>query len=224
MEENFKNENTDWKRLFQIGGVSALISAAIIPISIAAFFVWPLFPDEIFTVIQSDRLAGLMGLDFLYFVGSFLTIPLYLCLYVTLRNTSETFSVLALVLGFLGLVSLIPARPIFEMLSLSDQYAIATSESQKAEIMAAGRATLAMFHGTAFNVHYVFGTTSLLISSVLMLYSQIFNKAIAYVGIITNALVFTYYVPEIGVYLSLFSVVGYLIWWLLIAKKFLKIG
>lgn len=165
-----------------------------------------------------------MSLDFLYLVGSFFAIPIFLTLYITLRRASESFSALALALGFVGLVSLIPARPIFEMLSLSDQYAAATTETQRSELLAAGKATLALFHGTAFNVHYILGSASLPISSAVMLRSHTFNKATAYVGLITNVLVFTYYVPTIGVYLSLLSVVGYLIWWLLIARRLLQLG
>jgi hypothetical protein len=221
---NTETAESRWKWLYKIGGVAALISAALIPISIIAFFIWPLFPDDIFTVIQNNRLAGLLSLDFLYLAGNFTAIPIFLTLYITLRRASESFSALALALGFVGLISLIPARPIFEMLSLSDQYAAATTETQRSELLAAGMATLALFHGTAFNVHYILGSASLLISSAIMLRSHTFNKATAYVGLVTNVLVFAYYVPTIGVYLSLLSVVGYLIWWLLIARRLLQLG
>jgi hypothetical protein len=213
-----------WNWLYKIGGVAALISVVIIPISIVAYFVWPPFPDDILVVIQEDRLAGLMSLDFLYLLSNFFGIPLFLVLYVTLKRVSESFSAIALALGFVGLLSLVASRPILEMFAISDQYAAATTDAQRAIYLAAGEAVLALFHGTAFNVHYLLGSASLLISSFLMLRSDIFGKRTAYVGIVTNIVVFGLYVPKIGIYISLLSVVGYLIWYILIARRLFQLG
>lgn len=217
-------EDGRWQWLYKIGGVAALISVVIIPISIVAYFVWPPFPDDILVVIQEDRLAGLMSLDFLYLLSNFFAIPLFLVLYVTLKRVSESFSAIALALGFVGLLSLVPSRPIMEMFAISGQYAAATTDAQRAIYLAAGEAVLALFHGTAFNVHYLLGSASLLISSFLMLRSEIFGKRTAYVGIVTNIVVFGLYVPKVGIYISLLSVVGYLIWYILIARRLFQLG
>ena len=216
--------DSNWKSLYKVGGVAALISVVIIPITIVAYFVWPPFPDDILVVIQEDRLAGLMSLDFLYLLGNFFAIPLFLVLYVTLKRVSESFSAIALALGFVGLLSLVLSRPILEMFAISDQYAAATTDAQRAIYLAAGEAVLTLFHGTAFNVHYLLGSASLLISSFLMLRSDIFGKRTAYVGIVTNIVVFGLYVPKIGIYISLLSVVGYLIWYILIARRLFQLG
>jgi hypothetical protein len=213
-----------YKWLIRITGISAIISAVLIPISIIAFFIWPLYPKDIFTVIQNDRIAGMMGLDLLYLLGTFLSIPIFLTFYVTLKQTSESFSLLAIALGFIGLVALFSARPIVEIVVLSDQYASATTEIQKMELQSAGTALMAHFRGTTFNIHYVLGTTSLLISSLIMMRSEFYSKAIAYTGIVTNVLVFTYYVPTIGLYLSIILVIGYLIWWLMLGKQYLEMS
>jgi hypothetical protein len=219
-------ETTDsgWNDLYKVGGVAALITVVLMPISIIAYFVWPVFPDDIFTVIQNDRLAGIMSLDFLYLVSTLFAIPVFLALYVTLKRANASFSAIALALGFIGLVSLIPARPVFEMLALSDRYAAATTDAQRALFMAAGEATLARFRGTAFNAHYVLGPASLLISSLIMLRSDIFGKTTAYVGIVSNVVVFGLYVPVIGVYLSMLSVAGYLVWYILIARRLFRLA
>ncbi len=220
------NEYTDarWKTLYKIAGVAAVITAAIIPISIMAYFIWPVYPDDIFAVIQESKLAGLMSLDFLYLLGNFFAIPVFLAFYLSLRRTDESWALLALALGLIGLVVLIPARPAFEMLALGDQYAAATTDAQRAIIQAAGEATLATFRGTAFNAHYVLGSLSLLITAWLMLRSEVYSKASAYVGIATNLVVFGLYVPVVGVYISLLSVVGYLVWWIILTRKFFQLG
>jgi hypothetical protein len=219
-----ESANSGWNDLYKISGVAALIAVALMPVSIIAYFIWPVFPDDIFTVIQTNRLAGIMSLDFLYLVSSLFAIPVFLALYVTLKRTNASFSAIALALGFIGLVSLIPARPIVEMLVLSDRYAVATTDAQRALFMAAGEATLARFRGTAFNAHYILGSASLLISSLIMLRSDIFSKTTAYVGIVSNVVVFGLYVPVIGVYLSMLSVAGYLVWHILIARHLFRLA
>jgi hypothetical protein len=108
------------------------------------------------------------------------------------------------------------------MVALSDQYAAATG-ADKATYLAASEAILSLFHGTAFHTHYLLGSTSLLISSFLMLRSDLFGRATAWVGIVTNVVVLGLYVPVIGVYLSLLSVVGYLIWYALIARSLVRL-
>ena len=200
-----------WRSLYRIGAVAAVISAIIIPLSVAAFFVWPLWPDDILVVIQEDWLAGLMGLDFGYLLSNVFAVPFFLVLYVTLKEVDGGWALLALTMGLMGLVCLVPSRPIPEMFVLSDQYAAATTDAERAIYLAAGESMLAHFHGVACHAHYVLGSASLLISSFLMLRSDTFSKATAYVGVATNIVVFGLYVPEVGVYISLLSVVGYLI-------------
>jgi hypothetical protein len=213
-----------WRSLYRIGAVAAVISVVVIPLSIAAFFAWPLWPDNILAVIQQDWLAGLMGLDFMYLFSNVFAIPFFLVLYVTLKEVDEGWALIALVLGLIGLACLVLARPIPEMFALSDRYAAATTDAERATYLVAGESMLTHFHGMAYHTHYILGSASLLISSILMLRSTTFSKATAYVGIVTNIVVFGLYVPEVGVWISMLSVVGYLIWYILIARKLFQLG
>jgi len=77
---------------------------------------------------------------------------------------------------------------------------------------------------TAFHVNYLFGGAALLTISFIMLRSNIFSKATAYVGIITNIMGFTLYVPKIGILLSIISVVGLFIWYIMIARRLFQLG
>ena len=221
---NAQSGDSRWRTLYRIGAVAALISVVIIPLSIAAFFVWPLWPDNILAVIQEDWFAGLMGLDFVYLLSNVFAVPFFLVLYVTLKEVDESWALIALTLGLLGLVCLVPARPIPEMFALSDQYAAATTDAERAAYLVAGESMLTHFHGMVYHVHYILGSASLLISSFLMLRSNTFSKATAYVGIVTNIVVFGLYVPEVGVWISMLSVGGYLIWYILIARKLIQLG
>jgi hypothetical protein len=234
-EENVSSSNVDhatnvvadgdrWGSLYRIGAVAALISVVIILLSIITFFTWPTFPDDILVVIQQDKLAGLMGLDFMYLLGSAFGLPFFLVLYVTLKEIDPGWALVALVLGLVGLVCLVPARPILEMFALSEGYAAATTDTQRAICQAAAEGMLTHFRGTAYHLHYIFGSVSLLISALLMLRSELFGRATAIVGLVTNVVVFGLYVPEVGVYISLLSVVGYLIWYIQIARRLIPLG
>jgi hypothetical protein len=217
-------QDNRWRSLYKIGALAAIVSVVGIPLSILAFFVWPLWPDNILAVIQKDWLAGLMGLDFMYLFSSIFAIPLFLVLYATLKEVDEGWALIALALRLLGLICLVPARPIPEMFALSDQYAAATTDAQRAIYLAASEAMLAHFHGMAYHAHFILGSVSLLISSFLMLRSYMFSKATAYVGVVTNIVAFGLYVPEVGIYISLLSVLGFLIWYILIARRLLQLG
>ena len=221
---NVQATDSRWRSLCRIGAVAAVVSVVVIPLSIIAFFVWPLWPDNILELIQRDWLAGLMGLDFGYLFSNVFAIPFFLVLYVTLKEVDEGWALLALAIGLIGLVCLVPARPIPEMFALSDQYAAAATEAERAGYLVASEAMLTHFHGMAYHVHYVFGSASLLISSFLMLRSATFKRATAYVGIVTNIVVFGFYVPEVGVWISMLSVVGYLVWYILIARRLIRLG
>jgi hypothetical protein len=160
----------------------------------------------------------------MYLFSNVFAVPFFLVLYVTLKEVDEGWALIALVLGLLGLVCLVPSRPIPEMFALSDQYAAATTEAERAIYQANGEAMLTHFHGMAYHAHYILGSASLLVSSILMLRSATFSRATAYVGIVTNIVVFGLYVPEVGVWISMLSVAGYLLWYILIARRLFQLG
>jgi hypothetical protein len=220
-----------WTELYKIGGITALGIVLLIIVQGIIFPIWPYLPGdastaEVFQAIQGNRLGGLMALDFLLFVGNLLGILLFVALYVSLKRVNESYALIALVLGLVAAVLIVPARPMFEMLSLSDLYAAAPTEAARRHYLAAGEAVLALFNGTAFMVNTSLGGISLLISSLLMLDSHIFGKVTAYVGIVTNIIaVCGVLVPGVGGTVLLFlSVPGYLIWHILLARRFFQLG
>jgi hypothetical protein len=218
-----------WKDLYRIGGISCIIAAVLVIFAIIAFFIWPYKPGftstiNIFTTLQNDRLGGLISLDLLMLVIVPLTILPSLALYVALKRVNESYALIALVLGVIAVASLIPARPLAELVFLSDKYAVATSEAARSQYLAAGEALLAVFSGTAWMVYNVFSVVSGLISSLLMLRSHSFSKTTAYVGIINSIAGFGFFIPVIGIILLFVSTIGTPIWYILIARTFFRLG
>jgi len=224
---NNKVADPQWKELYRIGGIVAVTTIILILLVIVTYPVWPYLPgttstENIFAAIQANRLGGLISLDFILLINNLIGVLLFVAMYVSLKQVNESYALIALVLGLFAAVLIIPARPIFELLSLSDLYTIAISDANKDQYLLAGEALLAHFDGTAFKVNTFLGGFSLLISSILMVRSNFFSKSTAYVGIATNLAVCGFFLPGIGTALLFLSVPGYLIWNIQLALSFFK--
>jgi len=221
-------EATDprWSWLYRIGGAAALIMALIIPLQLVVFIVSPP-PSTVlgwFALFQRSKLLGLLSFESLFIIYGALSIPMSLALYIALRRTSQSFTALYVALSLVGVVALFAARPAFDMLYLSNQYAAAATDAQRSVFLAAGEAMLAVFHGTAFQVSYVLGSLAGLIISLVMLRSHIFSRFTAYVRIISSVLDFGLFVPVVGIFISSFSAVLLLIWNILVGRRLLRLG
>jgi len=219
-----------WKDLLTVGGIACIVSELVILFGIVAYFIWPYMPGytttaQIFSFIQADPLGGLMALDFFLLIGNLGSILIFLALYISLRRINESYALIALVLGLVAMILIVPARPIAEMFTLSNLYTSAVTETARSQALAAGDALHSLFNGTGWIVNTVFGGISLLISSILMLRSRVFGKAAAWVGIVTNVAVLLFFLPgQIGTLLLFLSLPGYLVWYVQLALKFFRLG
>jgi len=215
-----------WKNLYKIGGAAAVLSAIFIPIQVIVFIVFPL-PGSVtgwFTLFQSNRLAGLIDLDLLLVADNVLLVPIFLALYAALRRTSQSVMAIGTALGLAGLVLFIASNPAFQMLSLSDQYAAATTDAERATLLTAGQVMLAGWQGTAFQTAYVIGSIAGIAISAVMLRSVLFGKVAACAGILANVIGLGLYVPVVGIYITVFSVLFLWIWYILIARRLFQLG
>jgi len=226
-EPDPETADSRWNWLYRIGGAAALFGAAIIPIQLIVFIAWGQPGTAIgwFALFQDNKLAGLLAFELLFVVNAGLGITTTLALYVALRRANESLMAIALVLGLVEAMAVIVARPALEMLYLSEQYAAATTEAQRAMFLAAGEVMWATSHGTVFHVGYNIFSIYLLIVSVVMLRSSIFSNVTAYVGILAAIFNWGLYVPKIGIFLSILGVFPFLaIWNILIARRLFQLG
>jgi Domain of unknown function (DUF4386) len=218
-----------WKDLYRMAGIAAIVSEIVILLGIVTYFIWPYAPgikttESIFLLLQSNPFGGLVSLDLFLFIGNLFSILLFLALYVSLQQVNESYALIALAAGLIGVVLLIPSRPLFELLSLSARYAAATTNVAKNQYIATGDTLLALFDGTGWFMSTLLGAISLLVSSLLMLRSNVYGKSTAYVGILTNAVVCGFFIPVFGKFLLFLSLPGYMIWYFLLAKRFFQMG
>jgi len=217
-----------WKNLYIIGGAAALISAAlgIIEVTIetsgSSLTSSPTTVLGWFTLLQSNRLLGLALLGIFESVLFPLSVLMYLAFYPALRQTSASLTLSAFFINLISAVAYLATNIAFSMLSLSNQYATATTDTQRSMLLAAGQAMLATSQGTGFNMAFVLGSVAGLVVSVVMLKSKAFNKPTAIVGIIGNALGIPISVlgPIVGAISGLFL----LVWIILVGIRFFQLA
>lgn len=214
-----------WKPLFRVGAIAALLSVAGIVAAIVVFLAWPP-PATIlghFRLLHQNPLLGLLDLDLLMMATYALLVPIYLALYTVLRRAAPSLMLLALVTSLMSLALYLTTNPAFALLSLSAQYAGATTDTQRATLEAAGQAVYATSVGTAFDVSYVLGGVAALLIAAIMFRSTYFTRATAYVGLAMGILML---VPAtagtVGLVLSLVSLVPTMIWLVLVARQLFR--
>jgi hypothetical protein len=224
--ERLENSDSEWKILYKIAGIAAIITAVFIPVQIIVFITNP--PPSLvidwFALFNTNRLVGLLDMDLLLVFDTVLSIPIILALYFALRNTNKSIMTLALAFAFIAFAAYFASNTTFDMASLSRQYGAAATEAQKSTYLAAGQAIMTNYTGTAFQINYFLGAVTLIMMSSVMLRSNIFSKPTGYLGIIANVIALGLYVPKVGVYISVFSVLFLWVWYILIARKFLQLG
>jgi hypothetical protein len=159
---------------------------------------------------------------------------LFLALYLALKRVNVSLMLIALFLNIIGVSIYISSNQVFAMNSLSNQFFLATMPEQKAILLAAGQATLAIHNNAAFSgmslyPSFLFFSIAGLMISVVMLQSKTFSKITGYFGLIANIAGLGYYVilvlaPAV-VYIPLsISAPFLLIWYVLVGTRLLKLA
>ncbi len=177
-----------WQGLYKLGGAAALIIAVLLlgEIVVYASIPQPATVIDHFALFRDNWLVGLLTLDLLGMIAYLLFIPTILALYVALRPTSESVMLVATVLFFVGIADFFATNTAFSVLSLSNQYAAATTDAERAMLLAAGQTMFTLFNENAFLVSYVLVSAAWTMIAGVMLRSQLFGRLTASAGILAG--------------------------------------
>jgi hypothetical protein len=226
-----------WKGLYKLGGITALL-VVVGPLAevLIGFLpgVAPLTQRTVtvidwFTLFQNHWFIGLRNLGFLNIVGAALLAPTFFALYSALRRDDEAYGAFGTILFFVGLAVYLAGNRAFSMLSLSHQYAGATSEAQRSLLIAAGQAMLAEGQTRAGIPLIEFAG---LVISVVMLRGKVFSKATSYAGILGNALLLVVEIilafgPALhgtGMVIAGAGGLSLMVWYFLLGRRLLQLG
>ena len=225
---------TDLNGLCRTGGIAALILIVYSLATIVQLMVLggqPATAAEAFRLLQSNRIVGLVRLDLPTVIAMPLYYPLFLGLYAALRRADRANAILSTALVFVGVTLVLATPTALSMISLSQKYATATTETARTQLLAAGEAILAtdIWHGTGAIIGGVLVQCGAVLISVVMLRSRIFGKATAYLGIIMHGLDLAHIVsgillPVSGVVLLAIAGPLYPIWLFLVGRRLLQLA
>ncbi|HVN54920.1 MAG TPA: hypothetical protein VMT46_11370 [Anaerolineaceae bacterium] len=231
-----------WAALYRAGGAAALLAGLIFRRNLGAevslFFhggAQPATVAEWYALFQRSPLTGLAYLDFFDLVDYLLVGLAFLALGAALWKTSRSAVAVALACGGVGIAANIAGNTSFAMLSLSQRAAAAASEAQRAMLLAAGQAVLALndpqsiFQGMGDTAGYLLLATAALIFSLLMLRGQSFSRWAAILGILSSACDLAYcatfaFAPFLRAYLLSAGGLFVTIWHILVGLRLLRLS
>ena len=190
-----------YKRLYQLGGIAALIAAALTLGEVILFAVYPQ-PGAItdwFLLFQNNKFIGLLDFWGLEIPMYLMFILVFLGFYLVLREANRGLMALALILAILGIGIFLATNNPISMLSLSNQYAAVKTDLERSTLQAAGQAMLVNTNQRAiggFNMGLFLVSVAGLIASLVMLQANSFSRFTAQAGILANALSLADYLRE----------------------------
>jgi hypothetical protein len=239
LTSKFETTQSDWKGLYRLGGVAALLIVLTAVIEILLTFLPGGYAaaDTVvdwFTLLHAHPFLGLRNLGLLNIVMNLLGIPLFFALYIAHRNNHAAGATLALILSLLGVAIFYATNRAFAMLDLGNQYAAATSEAQRSLLAAAGQALLSVgeSHTPGTFLGFFFAELAGMLMSLVMLRGRIFNPSNGYCGLLGFGLLFIFeigssFVPSVSGVVLIFAVSGGLLnlaWYLLLARRLFQLG
>lgn len=209
-----------WQGLSRLGACSALFVLVMIPVQAVVFLLNPppVTTQGFFQLFQENPFLGMLSLDLLLTLDYLAMIPFYLSLYGALRRLSPAWGLLALVTGLFSLVLFVVSREAtLSMWSLSDQYAAASTDTERSALLAAGTGLLSLYNGGTFAISYLLGAVSTLVFSTALLRHRVFGRWPGAVGIVTGV---TMLVPAnagtAGLVLAMVSLLPTALWLILL--------
>jgi hypothetical protein len=228
-------EDSLWKKLYLIGGIAALVQLAAILTSIAvavALGPRPASAAEFFAIQQDNLLAALLRGDF---VLMFLLIGAYLgtfpALWWNLRGISPLGATFATLFTGIAVILSFAGESTFALLRLGDIHAVAVSEAQRAQLLAAGEAVLAAgwWHSSSSYMAGILLQGGGVIISLVMLKSKDFSKVTAIAGLLGNALdliqhLLHPFAPSIAAPIQMGMGIFYFVWFPMLARDFFRLA
>jgi len=233
---NAETADSTYQSLYKLGGAAALIVAALIlgDVVVLAIYPQPNTISDWFMLFQRNSIVGLLDSWGLEVPMYFMFIMTFLALYMVLRKANQSLMVIAVTFALLGTGIFLATNNPFSMLSLSNQYAGATTDAERSTFLAAGQALLSNTNQRAvggFNMGlFLVSVAGLMVSSV-MLQSNSFSRPTAFVGILAHALSLADYLRQaltpsaiVALLVILPNALFLVIWYVLVGRRLYQLG
>lgn len=233
---------TNWKSVYKLGAVAALLSVLFAVLEILITFIpggERVSPELLTVPLWFERLQAnpLLELRNLGLVNIFLTnfgLLLSFALFAAHRKVNPGWAGLALVISAIGGAVFFSTNRCFSMLALSTRYVAAADEVQRAALVAAGEAMLAVgeSHTPGTFLAFSLGLVASLLMAWVMLRGGVFSRAAAYVGIMAFGFLLVFevlsdFVPALFEAAMIFAMIGgiaSLVWYSMVARQLFQLA
>jgi hypothetical protein len=198
---------------------ATILMLVIIPAQILAFAMNPMpaTTQGWFELMVDRPLLGMFHADFFLMVNNILIAIIYLGFYQSLKRLNKGLMQVAVALGLVGIAAYISSNKTFELFILAREFRAASDDATRQLLLAAGKATLVGWQGTAFDAYYVLNGITLVLVSLLMLKSEVYGRTTAIIGLAAG---FFMVIPStagtVGLVFSLLSLIP----WYVFAVRF----
>jgi hypothetical protein len=234
-----ETQDSKWHGLYKLGGIAALSAVLVGLIEIIITFL----PGgnttqetviDWFQLFHANPFMGLRDMGLLNICLNILASMIFFALFATHRkDNNRPYATLAMITSFLGIGVFFATNRAFPMLALSNQYAAATSDAQRAILEAAGLSMLSVgqSHTPGTFLGFCFSEVAGVMISFVMLRSKIFSKITAYTGMIGFGflLVFEFFssfisgLSNMAMILAIFGGLLSMAWYVLIARRLFQL-
>jgi hypothetical protein len=229
-----QNADAQWQTLATTGGIVALIQLACVLVTVvvtATVGVEPSSPMGYFEMFQESRLQALLRLDFPTMIQLALWPITFMGILAIFRGTHAAYAALTAVLVLVGVTVALATHSGFSIIRISDQYALATTEAQRAQLAASAEAVIStdMWHSSAGVLAGLFMQGGLAFISIVGLRSGRLSKGTAITGLVANGLDWIHVLvalvsPSLAATLLYVAGPAYLLWFPLLGRDLIKYG
>lgn len=227
------------RRLYWVGGIAALLTAALAVAEGAISFVpassAPVSSvNDWFLLLQQYTFIGLRNLGLMNIFIISLGIPMYFSLYRAHRKADRELAALALIINLLAAAIFLSTNRAFSLFELSRLHAQAGTQAQRGAIEAAGQALLSIgrSHCPGTFLGFVFGDIAGIMMSAVMLRGKVFSRTNAFAGIFGFIFFLIYevcasFIPaaaEMAMFLAVGGLLFNLIWLVSLGLRLLRLA
>jgi hypothetical protein len=239
---DMQTAEANWKSIYRLGAVAALLAVLFAVLEILITFIpggERVSPELLTVPLWFERLQAnpLLELRNLGLVNIFLIIfglLLSFALFAAHRRVNPGWAGLALVISAIGGAVFFATNRCFSMLALSNRYAAATDEAQRAALVAAGEAMLAVgeSHTPGTFLAFSLGLVASLLMAWVMLRGEVFSRAAAYVGMVAFGFLLVFeilsdFVPALFEAAMIFAMIGgiaSMVWHIMVARRLFQLA
>jgi hypothetical protein len=239
---NSASRNQSWSHFYRVGAITAFLTVLVMVSEIVITFLpggGRVAPEDVtiltwFDLFHDHWFLGLRNLGLVNMIATALLLPTVLALFGALRDAHEPWAALALIVSVVGAAVYLAGNTGLPMFALSSQYAAATTDAERAAIVAAGQAMLALgeSHTPGTFVAFLLLQAGALLNSGLMLRSEHFARATAVTGVLGGALLLAFEVVSgfvqalfaMSLFIAMAGGILSLVWYVLVGRDLLRLG